>query len=66
MVENIVRKGEIACLQAISRLLTMFTTAMSLLCVKMRHCVVLGYCYQVLSIKYLFTHFPQSQLKVYY
>ena len=35
-VENIVRKGEIP------PFLTMFSTAVYLQCVKMRHCVVMG------------------------
>ena len=38
-VENIVRKGEIACYKQFFPFLTMFSTAMYLYCVKMLHCV---------------------------
>ena len=48
-MEKIVRKREIACnrrnclLQAISPVLTMFSTALNLWCVKMEHCVVMRF-----------------------
>ena len=38
-LEHIVRKGEIACYK---QFLTMFSAALYLWCVKMRHCVVMG------------------------
>ena len=41
-VENIERKSRSYLLQAISPLLTMFSTTMYLKCDKMRYCVVMG------------------------
>ena len=42
MVENIVRKGEIACYKQISPIPSMFSTALCVKCVKMQNCVVMG------------------------
>ena len=40
-VDNIVRKGEIACYKQFL-LFSLFSTAIYLYCVKMQHCVVMG------------------------